>query len=300
MARAEERRQAYSVEDNAANTFRGYSTEEEKARTNVHYEQPVEFFNTITGGDWNVYSCNLWDDGATETESQERKLDLLARLMDLRPGQRVLDVGCGWGGPLVYLAKRYGVRGVGLTLSASQLAYAEARAREHGVDVEVRECHWRDFADDAGFDAVYTDEVIVHFNELGAYFDTVRGLLRPGGRMLNKELHFTNSKFMQPTRAMIFVNKIYGETGNYRPLHEELALLDGAGFVLERVEQIPMMHYRMTLESWLGNMQQSRARLEELVGAEYWRAFRTYLRIVLRVINGASMTLDVVVARRPD
>src|SRR5687767_12462584 len=93
--------------------YQSFSTEEDKQRTNVHYEQPVQFFYRMTGGEWNVYSCNLWDHATTDTESQEAKLDLLAQFMDLKPGQRILDVGCGWGGPLVYLCKTYGVEGVG-------------------------------------------------------------------------------------------------------------------------------------------------------------------------------------------
>ena len=74
----------------------------------------------------------------SKSQAQEQKLDLLATLLQLRPGQRILDVGCGWGGPLVYLAETYGVRGVGLTLSPAQREYAERRVREHDVDVASR------------------------------------------------------------------------------------------------------------------------------------------------------------------
>lgn len=91
--------------------YQPLTTEEDHTRTNLHYEQPPEFFQRITGGEWNVYSCNLWDRARTDTESQEAKLDLLAELMELRSGQRILDIGCGWAGPLTYLCKTYGVRG---------------------------------------------------------------------------------------------------------------------------------------------------------------------------------------------
>jgi 2-polyprenyl-3-methyl-5-hydroxy-6-metoxy-1,4-benzoquinol methylase len=170
----------------AGQFYHRYSVAEERERTNQHYDKPAEFFLPILGGRWQVYSCNLWDGVTTETESQEHKLDLLASLMGLAPGKRVLDVGCGWGGPLVYLSQTYGVQGVGITLSPSQRPTAEARIARHGVDARVLECHWRDFDDDAGFDAVYTDEAIVHFEDLRGYFEEVRSLLRPGGLMLNK------------------------------------------------------------------------------------------------------------------
>src|SRR5262245_9701665 len=122
--------------------YQAYSTEEDIRRTNLHYEQPVEFFYQVTGGEWNVYSCTLWDDAKTETEAQERKLDQLAELLDLKPGQRIMDVGCGWGGPLVYLCTKYGVRGVGLTLSALQKQAADQRIARYGANAEVIVCHW--------------------------------------------------------------------------------------------------------------------------------------------------------------
>src|SRR3712207_3410092 len=90
--------------------YQSYSIAEDQLRTNLHYEQPPAFFYHITGGEWNVYSCNLWDDATTDTESQSAKLDLMAQSMQLQPGQRILDVGCGWAGPLVYLCKQYGDR----------------------------------------------------------------------------------------------------------------------------------------------------------------------------------------------
>ena len=280
--------------------YQPYSTGEDQQRTNVHYERPVEFFYRITGGDWNVYSCNLWDGATTDTESQEEKLDLLARLMDLRPGQRVLDIGCGWGGPLTYLSRAYGVQGVGLTLSPLQRRAAEARIACHEADVSIVERHWRDYQDERGFDAVFTDEVIVHFCDLGGFFSKVHDLLRPGGRMLNKELHFTHQRYGRMTRAMSFVNEIYGSTGNYRTLAEELRLANEAGFEVQTVHQIPRRHYQQTLERWLANMQAYRAELEAMADADYFRRFRTYLRIVRHVLSGRTMTMDAIVAHKLD
>src|SRR5438874_1146488 len=101
--------------------YQAYELDEDTKRSQVHYEQPVGFFYPILGGEWQSYSSWLWPEGVeTETAAQEAKLDLLARLMDLQPGQRIMDVGCGWGGPLVYLCKTYNVRGVGLTVSPMQ------------------------------------------------------------------------------------------------------------------------------------------------------------------------------------
>ena len=282
--------------------YQSYSTEEDARRTNLHYEQPTQFFALITGGEWNVYSCNLWPPSAqTDSDSQVAKLDLLAELLDLKPGQRILDVGCGWGGPLVYLCKTYGVTGVGLTLSPSQKRVADERVDRYGIDIQIVEGHWRAYETQGDFHAILTDEVIVHFNDLEGFFAKAYSWLRPEGRMLNKELHFTHRSYgRQMGPATSFVNEIYGTTGNYRTLAEELMLGDEAGFELEKVYQIPNEQYQKTMTRWLANMDEHRSDLEALVGPVYFRRFYTYLKIARRyMIGGHMMTLDVVVSRKP-
>ena len=274
-----------------------YPVDEDVERTNTHYDLPAEFFITFMGGRWNCYSCNLWDGATSETESEERKLNLLAELMELHSGQRVLDVGCGWGGPLVYLAKRYGIRGIGISLSPSQTAYAKERAERERVAVDFRVCHWRDFEDAEPFDVVYTDEVVCHFKDLAGYFGKVKGLLKPGARMLNKELHLTSSKYLRPTKAGSFLTGIIGGSGEYRLLHDELAVLDGAGFALEQVHPIPVANFQKTSDAWLKNLQRARARLEEIVGREEYRRNVTYLRFARRSFADPIVSVDVVVAR---
>ena len=297
MSKEAPRRRPWNVEEGSAGFGRTLSTAEDIARTNIHYDQPAEFFATVTGGEWNTYSCNFWEPAATETQSQERKLDRVGELLRLKPGMRVVDVGCGWGGPIVYLAKRFGIQGVGITPSANQQTFGQRRADRHGVDVTIRQGHWREFEATQPFDAVMTDEVIVHFNDLRGFFERMRRLLKPDGLMLNKELHFTSSRAAMPTRAMVLINESFGQTGNYRTLHAELRLLDEAGFELERIQQIDLWHYEKTLECWVANMHKNRARLESLVGRETYARFQTYYRILRRGCAARLMTLDIVVAR---
>ena len=279
--------------------YHAYSVDEDRTRTNVHYEQPPQFFTLITGGRWNVYSCNLWDDGVVDdTASQEAKLDLIAGLAGLRDGMRLLDVGCGWAGPLTYLCTRYGLHGVGLTLSPTQKQYAERRIAAEGADAEVVLAHWQEYAGPTPFDAVYTDEVIVHFNDLGGFFRRCHDLLAPGGVMVNKELHLKHPRHALLERGGEFVSEIYGDTGNYRTLAEELRLANSAGFDVERVEHIPQHHYDTTIDHWLANMREHREELQRMVGADHYRNFRTYLRLARRIQRNVS--LDVVVCRRID
>lgn len=277
----------------------GYSNTEDQDRTNVHYEQPVEFFNTVTGGKWNVYSCNWWEPETTDiTVSQEAKLDIFAKLMNLQPGQRILDVGCGWGGPLTYLCQKYGVQGVGLTLSPKQKAAADQRVAREGVDAQIIVCHWRDYTDAAGFDAVYTDEVIVHFHDLDEFFAKAHSLLHTGGVMLNKELHNVHPDYGKINRTTAHINEIYGFTGNYRSLAEELTLANAAGFEVQSIVQFPRSHYLQTARSWIANMENNRSTLVELVGEAYYKQFLVYLKIVYRLFSAEKLTIDTILSRK--
>jgi cyclopropane-fatty-acyl-phospholipid synthase len=159
-------------------------------------------------------------------------------------------------------------------------------------------CHWDDFDDGRGFDAVYTDEVIVHFNRLDEFFNKVRRLLRPGGLMVNKDVHYTRHDYLQMSRGEVFINEIYGFTGNYRTLHEELRLVDEAGFELVWHEQIGRDHYQKTLSRWLSNQFASRDRLVELVGKDFYDRFRIYLKLVRQGFNTPAVTIDVVTGRK--
>jgi cyclopropane-fatty-acyl-phospholipid synthase len=277
--------------------YHAYTVDEDRERTNVHYEHPAEFFLLITGGRWNVYSCNLWEpDTADDTEAQEAKLDLIADLAGLRAGMRLLDVGCGWGGPLTYLCKCRGLQGVGLTLSPSQKAIGDRRIAFHGVDAQVVIGHWQDYRDDRPFDVVYTDEVITHFNDLKGFFDRCYSLLRPEGVMINKELHLKHPRHALLRRGAEFVSALFGDTGNYRTLSEELRLANEAGFDVERVHHISRRYYDLTIEHWLSNMAANQERLTNLVGKQYYHDFRNYLRLARRAQR--NVTLDAIVCRR--
>jgi cyclopropane-fatty-acyl-phospholipid synthase len=280
--------------------YQRYEREEETVRSSFHYEKDPEFFNTLTGGEWNVYSCLLWENGFSVTQAQERKLDLLAELLGLKPGMRVLDVGCGWGGPLVYLCHRYGVTGHGITITPGQLPDARSRAARYGVDAAFEVLHWRDLPEVECYDAIYSDEVLVHFPDLGAFFSKCHKVLKPGGLMAHKELHLTSSHYRELGPLGRHINKVYGFTGNYLPLHRELQILDDNGFRLEHVVEIPLEQYHLTMQAWLLHLADNRGRMIDLVGPTVYRDFCVYLRGYRRLFSRGYLRIDVVASRKRD
>lgn len=273
--------------------------QEDEERSRYHYQQDAEFYYLQTGGDWNVYSCLYWpEEQATGTEAQTAKLDILARMMNLQPGMRILDVGCGWGGPLVYLCEKYGVTGVGITVTPSQRDAAEQRARKHGVDAQFHTVHWQNFHDEQGFDAIYSDEVIVHFHDLQGFFEHSWTLLKPKGMMVHKELHFTHERYMKLDRTGDHIYKVFGSAGTYRLLGEELLMLNNSNFEMIELFHIPLSHYRRTVDFWLANMFTHKTRMRELVGEQFYSDYRKYLKIVRWLMNTNTFSLDIVASRK--
>jgi cyclopropane-fatty-acyl-phospholipid synthase len=273
--------------------YRRYAGADEAARVGSHYERPVEFFYPVLGGAWHLYSGLLWEHATSVTEAQEEKLDFLAALMRLQRGQRILDVGCGWGGPLVYLCNRYGVSGVGLTVAEGQYRGGAERIAGSGVEASVVLCHWREYEPDGSFDVVYADEATGHFSDLAGYFAKVYTMLRVGGLMMIRDLHFTHPRHAEMSRAMVFINELFGETANYRTLAEELGLANEAGFDLVKIRQIDISHYLRTLDAWQQNLRDHRKSLEGLVGREDVRRFEAYLRVSKRALRSRTMTVEV-------
>ncbi|MEV0633517.1 class I SAM-dependent methyltransferase [Streptomyces sp. NPDC050619] len=273
----------------------------------------TEFFTRVLGGEWHLYSSHILGH-ESETENQQAKLDLLADLMHLRPGARVLDIGCGWGGSLTYLATRYGVTGVGISLVPQQCAYADRRAQKHGVPLEFRPSHWQDFETGEPFDAVMTTGVVVHFPSLLDYFVRARQWLRPGGILLNEEMHLlsADASVSRASRALAALDDVrkkgreaggrlvVDEEGNYVTLDQETELLRKAGFEVGRVVPLSMADYQKTVEGWVANCERREAELTELAGRDVYRWYRLYFRLFRRLIDERAMQLDVVTARVPN
>src|SRR5205823_5283565 len=137
-----------------------------------------------------IYSCAYFrrEDDDLDT-AQEQKLDLICRKLRLKPGDRLLDIGCGWGGFVQFATERYGAEAVGITLSRQQAELARERTRRAGLGglCRIEYCDYRELADDGGFDKVVSVGMVEHVGEsvLPGYFRSAFRLMRPGGVFLN-------------------------------------------------------------------------------------------------------------------
>jgi cyclopropane fatty-acyl-phospholipid synthase-like methyltransferase len=149
------------------------------------------------------------------------------------------------------------------------------------------------------YDVVYTDEVITHFYDLAEFFTKCYKVLKPGGMMVHKELHLTRAEHAALGPASEHVHKLYGYTGNYRPLYRELQAVDEAGFLLADVFQMSMAHYQKTLDVWLKNLFDNRERLKDITSPKFYRDFRAYLKAVRMIFTRTELlSCDIYAARK--
>ncbi len=165
-----------------------HSRTRDAAAISYHYDLSNDFYRLMLGPSM-TYSCAVWESPAVGLEAaQETKLELICQKLALKPGMRLLDVGCGWGSMALHAAERHGVEVVGVTVSARQVEAASERAKEAGLagQIDIRLQDYRD-VDDGPFDAISSIGMFEHVGRkrLAAYFSHLRELLRPEGRLLN-------------------------------------------------------------------------------------------------------------------
>ena len=263
-----------------------------------HYDVSNEFFGLFLD-DSMTYSCAIFSRGAaTLEEAQEAKRELICSKLGLRAGERVLDVGCGWGSWPIHAATRHGVEVVGITLSEPQARVARQRAEEAGVAdrVEIRVADYRDLAGET-FDAIASIGMVEHVGEvqIDTYARQLFARLRPGGRLLNHGI--ARLRHSDPAAGPFSERYVFPDA---EPLHlsrVELAL-ERAGFESEHVEGF-RADYAETLRHWAHRLD---ARLDEavrLAGEERVRVWRLYLRAARNGFETGFTSVYQVRAQRP-
>ena len=240
-----------------------------------HYDVSNAFYRRMLGPTM-VYSCAYFaSPHDTLEEAQTRKLDLVCRKLELQPGERLLDIGCGWGSLLIHAASEYGVRGVGVTVSAEQAALARGRIAQAGLTgrVEIRLQDYRDVGD-GPYDKISSIGMFEHVGRanLPVYFSGARQLLRPGGLFLNHGIVRTAPV---STGLGSFSERYVFPDGELHTQGIVLSALEDARFeVLDDESLRP--HYAETLRRWAANHDAHREAAIAEIGAERERVWRLH------------------------
>jgi cyclopropane-fatty-acyl-phospholipid synthase len=258
---------------------RRHSKERDARAVRHHYDVSNEFFALFLDQSM-TYSCAFWSEGAeTLEQAQEEKLDTVARKLALSEGERVLDVGCGWGAFPLRAATKYGASVLGITLSPPQAEKARRRAQEAGVAdrVEVRVMDYRDLAASGErFDAIASIGMVEHVGEvqIDEYARTLASLLEPGGRLLNHGI--ARLRHTDPD-AGAFSERYVFPDGEPIHLSRVLLALERAGFITRHVSEHGA-DYAETLRHWARRLDENLEEALRLAGPERVRVWRLYLR----------------------
>lgn len=242
-----------------------------------HYDAGNAFYALLLGPSM-VYSCAYWPHaGTTLEEAQAAKLELVCRKLGLRPGMRLLDVGCGWGSLLIHAAREHGVSGVGLTLSPAQAELARRRVEEAGLTgrIEIRLQHYEDAAD-GPYDAVASVGMAEHVgaDRLDGYARRLAALVAPGGRVLNHAI--ARKPGPPPDHRKSFVSRYVFPDGDLQPLGTTVDALERAGLEVRDVECI-REHYGRTCRAWIERLEARMDAAEREVGVRRARIWRLYI-----------------------
>ena len=264
-----------------------------------HYDVGNEFFALFLDPSM-TYSCACFNRGATTLEeAQEAKLELVCTKLGLRPGERVLDVGCGWGSFAIHAARHHGVSVLGVTLSEPQAALGRQRAHEAGVGdrVELRVADYRELTGEH-FDAISSIGMVEHVGEerIDLYARCLAGLLKPGGRLLNHGI--AKLKDFDTDDEGPFSERFVFPDGVPLPLSRVELALERAGFVTRHVEGFAD-DYAETLTHWIGRYESRYAEAERLAGAERARIWRLYLHAARQGFQTGWASIYQVLAHRP-
>ncbi|GLW17747.1 cyclopropane-fatty-acyl-phospholipid synthase [Streptomyces sp. NBRC 13847] len=256
----------------------------DKAAISHHYDVGNDFYALVLGPSM-VYSCAYWGTGEsaagafTLEDAQHDKLDLICRKLGLREGQRLLDVGCGWGSMVLHAAREYGVRAVGITLSEEQATFARKRIAEAGLAdrIEIRVQDYREIHDEP-FDAISSIGMAEHVGRTryAEYADALYSLLKPGGLLLNHQIARRPIVDEEAYRVDEFIDRYVFPDGELAPLGRTVGQLEDAGFEVRDVEAI-REHYALTLRRWVANLEEHWDRAARLTSPGRARVWRLYM-----------------------
>jgi cyclopropane-fatty-acyl-phospholipid synthase len=260
-------------------SVRAHSKAANRDAIQFHYDVSNEFYRLWLDRAM-VYSCGYFErPEATLDEAQQAKLEHICRKLMLRPGEKLLDIGCGWGALVIHAARHHGVQAHGVTLSPKQLEVARQRIAQAGladrVSVELRD--YRDLEGESVYDKIASIGMFEHVGlaNLPLYFSTVRRLLRPTGLFLNHGITHEQEGWDENVSTE-FINRYVFPDGQLDSISNIQKFMEEAYFEIADVEGL-RPHYAMTLRAWVERLERQHARALEYVSEATYRVWRLYM-----------------------
>jgi cyclopropane-fatty-acyl-phospholipid synthase len=264
-----------------------------------HYDVSNEFYALFLDP-LMVYTCAYYRDPDGKLEqAQQDKLDHVCRKLDLRAGETLLDIGCGWGSLAMWAARHYGVRAHGVTLSRAQANYATERIQREGLQAtcRVEYLDYRDLPADVVYDKIAAVGVIEHVGKPNypGFFGAVRARLKDGGLYLNHgivhDFHWKRTSQTEFLYRHVFPN------GDLAGLSETLTEMERAGWEIADVEGL-RLHYARTCRQWVERLSARADEARALAGERIYRTWRLYLTCSAVAFEGGSLGLYQVLMRK--
>lgn len=245
-----------------------------------HYDVSNEFYRLWLDSEM-VYSCAYFSNGEeTLDEAQQAKLDLICRKLQLKPGERFLDIGCGWGALLFWAHRHYGVKATGVTLSERQFEHVRERIRERGLqeEIEVRLQDYRHIPGHGVFDKIASVGMFEHvgIRNLPLYFGAIHRLLTDDGLVLNHGITTRTGDEAIRDGAGKFIDQYVFPDGELPTMVQAAAAMESQQLEVFDVEGL-RPHYARTLSHWVERLDASRDEAIRLVGDQTYRVWRIYM-----------------------
>lgn len=260
-----------------------------------------------------VYSCAYFrSPDFTLDQAQEAKLDHICRKLRLRPGERLLDIGCGWGGLIMHAAEHYGVDATGITLSENQAALARERIEKAGLGdrcrVAIRD--YRTLAEGDNYDKISSVGMVEHvgLSHLPVYFASAYRALKPGGLFMNHGIVSLSEARPRSVRERIFrkfwkadafIDKYVFPDGKLTATRDVIGAAEAVGFEVRDVESL-REHYAMTLRHWVRSLEQNSDDAKALVGNHTFRVWRLYMAASANAFSTAAINVLQTLLAKPD
>ncbi len=268
----------------------------------VHYDTDPRVFELMLDKNMNYSSGYYLEEDEDLDSSQINKMDKIASICGMKPGSRLLDIGCGWSGPMLYFAEHYGCKTTGLTVSQVQRDWAMNAAKQRGIDnrVDIEICDVMDSTFDAeSFDHIIFLESIIHMDDKTNLFTLCKKMLKPGGVVFVQESCYDKNSLTQQyrnDRGFQAVDQVFGYTGTMVSGGEMLRLMEEAGLLPVYLENISP-HYRKTLCQWADNLDLHATELKNAAG-DFFVQFRRYIMLAIATYRAEKTLCHMIAAQK--